>query len=129
MNPEVLLGLNAAVEDNLDRRPSHHDHEEEHDHDETIDSICITVDRAFDPKTLIDRLSAFVREREIYRIKGFVWVPNKPMRLVLQGVGQRFDSFFDRPWTTEETRQTQLVFIGQSLNRSELEEILSTTNN
>lgn len=120
MNPDVLLGLNAAVEDNLDRRPSHHDHEEDHDHDETIESVCITVDRSFEPKMLIDRLSAFVRDREIYRIKGFVSVPNKPMRLVLQGVGQRFDSFFDRPWNPEEPRQTRLVFIGQSLDREEL---------
>ncbi|MGB7275860.1 MAG: cobalamin biosynthesis protein CobW [Geitlerinemataceae cyanobacterium] len=125
MSPEVLLGLNAAVEDNLDSRPSHHDHEEEHDHDETIESVCITIDRTFDPQALIDRLSAFVREREIYRIKGFVSVPNKPMRLVLQGVGQRFDSFYDRPWKPEETRQTQLVFIGESLDRSELEKMLS----
>lgn len=129
MNPEVLLGLNAAVEDNLDQRPSHHDHEEEHDHDETIESICITVDRTFEPQALIDRLSAFVRDREIYRIKGFVSVQNKPMRLVLQGVGQRFDSFFDRPWNPEEPRQTKLVFIGQSLDQSELEQVLSTTNN
>jgi cobalamin biosynthesis protein CobW len=129
MNSEVLLGLNAAVEDHLDHRPSHHDHEEEHDHDETIESVCITLDRTFDPQSLVDRLSALVQQREIYRIKGFVAVPNKPMRLVLQGVGQRFDYFFDRPWNPEESRQTQLVFIGQSLDRSELEHVLLTTNN
>lgn len=128
ISPELLLGLNAAVEDNLDRRSSHHDHEEDHDHDDTIESVCITVDRSFDPQPLIEQLSAFVRDREIYRIKGFVSVPNKPMRLVLQGVGQRFDSFFDRPWNPEEPRQTKLVFIGQFLDREELEQVLLTTN-
>lgn len=129
MSPDILLGLNAAVEDQIDRRPSHHDSEEDHEHDETIESVCIAIDRAFEPKALVDRLLAFVREREIYRIKGFVSVPNKPMRLVLQGVGQRFDSFYDRPWNPEEPRQTKLVFIGQSLDRSELEKVISTINN
>jgi len=37
------------------------------------------------------------------------------MRLVLQGVGDRFDSFYDRPWGAEEPRQTRLVFIGREL--------------
>ena len=33
------------------------------------------------------------------------------MRLVVQGVGQRFDSCFDRAWRRDETRTTQLVLI------------------
>ena len=49
---------------------------------------------------------------EIYRIKGFVAVPHKAMRLVVQGVGNRFDSFYDRPWQADEPRHTRLVFIG-----------------
>jgi cobalamin biosynthesis protein CobW len=47
------------------------------------------------------------------------------MRLVLQGVGTRFDQFYDRPWQPEETRQTQLVFIGQKLNPDEIESQLA----
>ena len=42
------------------------------------------------------------------------------MRLVLQGVGDRFDSFFDRRWAVDEPRQTKLVFIGQDLNREQI---------
>ena len=52
----------------------------------------------------------------IYRIKGFIAVPNKPMRLVIQGVGRRFDQFYDRLWRVNETRQTTLVFIGKNLD-------------
>jgi cobalamin biosynthesis protein CobW len=116
IDSNVLLGFNAAVEDNLDNRPSHHDHEEAHDHDDDINSICVELEQAIDPNILIDRLQTLVQQQEIYRIKGFVAVPNKPMRLVLQGVGQRFDKFYDRPWQATEPRKTRLVFIGHGLD-------------
>lgn len=120
LNPDILLGFNAAVEDNLERRPSHHDTEEEHEHDDDITAVQITSDQAFDPNVLIDRLKILVQQQEIYRIKGFVSVPNKAMRLVLQGVGQRFESFYDRPWQPAELRQTQLVVIGHELNEDQI---------
>lgn len=124
INPEVLLGFNAAVEDHLDNRPSHHDHEEEHDHDDDITSICIQTDAALDPKALVQRLQTLTQQQKIYRIKGFVAVPNKAMRLVLQGVGQRFDHFFDRPWQPSELRQTRLVFIGHDLDAEVLQKVV-----
>jgi cobalamin biosynthesis protein CobW len=121
---ELLLGFNAAVEDHLDQRPSHHDHEEDHDHDDAIASIYVAIDDAFEPNRLIAQLKQLVQQYDIYRIKGFVAVPNKPMRMVLQGVGERFDSFYDRRWQPAEPRQTQLVFIGQALNAAEIEAAL-----
>jgi cobalamin biosynthesis protein CobW len=124
ISPDILLGFNAAVEDNLDNRPSHHDTEEEHDHDDDITSISVELERAFDPKTLVAQLQALVQDQEIYRIKGFVSVLDKPMRMVLQGVGQRFDHFYDRPWKTDETRQTRLVFIGHELKPDTIKQLL-----
>ncbi|MEM6839077.1 MAG: cobalamin biosynthesis protein CobW [Cyanobacteria bacterium P01_C01_bin.120] len=120
VHPKVLLGFNAAVEDNLDSRPSHHDHEAEHEHDDDINSVCIELEQPFDPKDLVQRLQTLVQQQEIYRIKGFVAVPNKAMRLVLQGVGQRFDHFYDRPWQTDEPRHTRLVFIGHGLDQASI---------
>ncbi|MGQ4647727.1 cobalamin biosynthesis protein CobW [Lyngbya aestuarii] len=119
--PEILLGFNAAVEDNLDSRPSHHDHEAEHEHDEEINSLALICDQAFEPKALIDKLQKLVQQQEIYRIKGFVDVPQKSMRLVLQGVGKRFESFYDRPWNSGELRQTRLVVIGRDLDQTQIE--------
>ncbi|MFM7887619.1 MAG: cobalamin biosynthesis protein CobW, partial [Pseudanabaena sp.] len=75
VSSEILLGFNAAVEDNLDARPSHHDHEEEHEHDDDINSIHIITDRAFDPNQLLTSLKLAIADQEIYRIKGFVNVP------------------------------------------------------
>ena len=119
--PDVLLGFNAAVEDNLDSRPSHHDGEAEHEHDDDINSIELILDRAFEPQALIDKLKQLVQKQEIYRIKGFINVPNKPMRLVLQGVGNRFDTFYDRLWQQDEQKQTRLVLIGRNLDRGAVE--------
>ncbi len=113
--PEILLGFNSAVEDNLDQRAGHHDLEEEHDHDDDINSLHITLPPQQEIQKLVSKLETLLQEQEIYRIKGFVNIANKPMRMVLQGVGNRLDYFFDRPWRPEETRQTQLVFIGHDL--------------
>jgi cobalamin biosynthesis protein CobW len=126
LDSNLLLGFHAAVEDNLDSRPSHHDLEEEHDHDDDITSVHLVLDRAFDPTALRQQLESLVQEQEIYRIKGFVAVPQKPMRLVLQGVGSRFDQFYDRPWQLEEPQQTRLVFIGRALDSDRIESQLAT---
>ncbi|MGB3671977.1 MAG: cobalamin biosynthesis protein CobW [Phormidesmis sp.] len=120
ISPDVLLGFSAAVEDNLDSRHSHHDHEAEHEHDDDITSIPLTLAQEFEPKALVQQLTQLVSEQEIYRIKGFVAVPNKAMRLVLNGVGQRFDYFYDRLWRSDEPRQTQLVIIGHKLNAEKI---------
>lgn len=121
INPDVLLGFNAAVEDNLDTRPSHHDYEEEHKHDDQINSVQFVLDEALEPKPLIRKLKHLVQQQEIYRIKGFVDVPNKPMRMVLQGVGDRLEFFYDRFWQTGEPRQTRIVLIGRDLDQAKIE--------
>lgn len=125
LDPCVILGFQAAVEDNLDARPSHHDIEEEHDHDDEITSTHLILNRDFEPAELKKQLEVLVQQQEIYRIKGFVAVADKAMRLVLQGVGTRFDQFYDRPWQPEETRTTRLVFIGRDLDPAQIESQLA----
>ena len=112
---KVLLGFNASVEDHLSSRPSHHDSEEEHEHDDQINSLELINEQEYNLESLIAQLRQLVSEHEIYRIKGFVRVASKPMRLVLQGVGQRLETFYDRPWQIDELQQTRLVFIGKNL--------------
>jgi cobalamin biosynthesis protein CobW len=126
ISSDLLLGFNAAVEDDLENRPSHHDTEADHDHDDDINSVQFIVDESFEPTELVHRLQALVKQQEIYRVKGFVDVPNKVMRLVLQGVGDRFDYFYDRPWRVNEHRQTKLVVIGRSLDQEQIKTSLKT---
>ena len=126
ISPDVLLGFNAAVEDHLEHRPSHHDTETDHEHDDTINSVCVELEQAFEPKRLVAHLQRLAQQLDIYRIKGFVAVPNKAMRLVLQGVGQRFDYFYDRLWQPTEARQTRLVLIGHGLEPDVITQALTT---
>jgi cobalamin biosynthesis protein CobW len=116
---DVLLGLARAVENVIDQRKTHHDEEEDHDHD-AFDSVQITLDVP-SRDVLLAALEGVVARHEIYRVKGFVALPGVAMRLVLQGVGTRFDSYFDRPWRTDEARQSRLVVIGSDLNAASLQ--------
>ena len=119
IDPSVLLGLGRAVEDVIDERKTHHDEEEDHDHDE-FESVHVTLDVA-DRGRLLEALVALVQRHEIYRIKGFVALPGAAMRLVVQGVGQRFDSHFDRAWREGDLRATRLVVIGDQLDAAALQ--------
>lgn len=124
VNPNILLGFNAAVEEHLESRPSHHDTEEEHDHDDDINSVYYVAQQEFHPSSLVEKLQELVKKEEIYRIKGFVAVPQKSMRMVVQGVGDRFEYFYDRPWNHSETRETKLVFIGRDLQPEMIQSML-----
>ena len=109
----VLLGLGAAAEDDLDARPSHHDSAEDHDHDD-FESFDVTLGEITDPEALIARLKAAAGAHDVLRVKGFVAVAGKDMRLVVQGVGPRFSHYYDRDWGAEEPRESRLVVIGES---------------
>jgi cobalamin biosynthesis protein CobW len=108
---KVLLAMDAAVEDDLDQRPSHHDGEDEHDHDD-FESFNVNLGDVEDPDALEERIKATTVAHDILRVKGFVHVPGKPMRHVVQAVGPRIERYFDRPWAGGETRQSRLVIIG-----------------
>jgi cobalamin biosynthesis protein CobW len=111
LDPAVLLGLGAAVEDDLAQRPSHHDAEEGHDHDD-FDSFVVDIAPIADPAGLVTRLAAVAERFDVLRMKGFVEVTGKPMRLLVQGVGARFRHQFDAPWAGG-VRRSRLVVIGE----------------
>jgi cobalamin biosynthesis protein CobW len=112
LDPGVLLGLHAAAEDDLDERPSHHDNEAEHDHDDFA-SFDVDVPPLKDVDAFVDRLSAIAENHDVLRMKGFLAVEGKPMRLLVQGVGPRFSKEFDRPWGAGDARKGRLVVIGE----------------
>jgi cobalamin biosynthesis protein CobW len=112
VDPAVLLGLSAAAEDDLANRPSHHDAEEGHDHDD-FDSFVVELGPVADPAALVARLGAVAAAHDVLRMKGFVAVEGKPMRLLVQGVGTRFRQQFDRPWAAGEARRSRVVVIGE----------------
>lgn len=112
----VLLGLGIGTENDISNRKSHHELEHEgdghaHDHDE-FESFVVELGAVDEPAAFIEKLKPIIDRHDILRLKGFAEVKGKPMRLVIQAVGSRIDSYFDRAWTPGETRGTRLVVIG-----------------
>lgn len=107
----LILGLAAEVESDLGSRPSHHDAEEEHDHDD-FETVAVAVGAIASADTLLQRVGRAAEAEGVLRIKGFVPVDGRPMRLVVQGVGRRIDHHYDRPWKADEERHGRLVVIG-----------------
>jgi cobalamin biosynthesis protein CobW len=112
IDPAILLGLAAAAEDDLAHRPSHHDAEDGHDHDD-FETFIVDVVAPKDAGRFVERLKCVAAHHDILRIKGFVEIEGRPMRLLVQGVGARFSHHFDRPWRADELRGSRLVVIGE----------------
>ena len=117
----VLLGQGVGAENDLAARhevhhhhhdddDDHHDHEHEHGHDE-FQSFVVTRSEVGDATAFAQQVADVIRKYDILRLKGFAAVTGKPMRLTLQAVGPRVDTYFDQPFA-DGNRQTRLVVIG-----------------
>jgi cobalamin biosynthesis protein CobW len=112
----VLLGLGVGTEDQIALRKSHHELEHEgaphdHDHDE-FESFIVELGALEDAGAFVAAIRPVIDRHDILRLKGFAEVKGKPMRLVIQAVGSRIDTYFDRAWRPGEARGTRLVVIG-----------------
>lgn len=124
----VLMGIGSAAEERIDAVHNHHDyhHEHGHDHDHAhdhFDSFVIKLGEV-DGDKLQGILTELLAKQNIFRAKGFAALPGKPMRQVLQAVGKRLDVYFDRLWQTDETRSSNLVFIGKGIIEADIKAAL-----
>ncbi len=140
---DVLLGRGRAAEADIEARGEvhhhhhHHDddddheHEHEHEHEHShghdeFDSFVVTRPEIAEPAAFAETLAEVIRRHDILRLKGFAAVAGKPMRLTVQAVGPRVDSYFDRPLAPQEPRETRLVVIGRAgLDRDAIAAALS----
>tara|TARA_R110000787_G_scaffold196515_4_gene307931 strand:- start:1637 stop:2671 length:1035 start_codon:yes stop_codon:yes gene_type:complete len=111
IDPNVVLGLNAQAEDDLAARPSHHDGHDDHEHDD-FETIVIPMPEVDDVDALVKSIERLATEQNILRVKGYVAVTGKPMRLLVQAVGARVRHQFDRPWGSD-MRAGHLVVIAE----------------
>jgi cobalamin biosynthesis protein CobW len=111
IDPAALLGLGIAVEDDIANRPTLHDLELEHDHDD-FDSFVVPLPEVANPAVLAERIAALADAYNVFRVKGFAAVTGKPMRLLVQAVGARVSHQYDRAWTASDARRGSLVVIG-----------------
>lgn len=112
IDPHIILGLGAAAEDDIAKRPSHHDDGGDHEHDD-FDSIIVETGEITDPADFASQIELLAREQKILRVKGHAAVAGKPMRMLVQAVGARVRTQYDRLWAVDEPRATRLVVIAE----------------
>jgi len=111
IDPRVILGLEAEAEDDLENRPSCHDGEDDHEHDD-FNSIIVELPEIENPEKLEETVSALAEQHNILRVKGYVAVQSKPMRMLLQAVNTRVQTQYDQLWGDQD-RKTRLVVIAE----------------
>jgi G3E family GTPase len=119
-----LLDLNAF---DLDRKllkaPDFLDEFKESKHSDIM-SYSFEFDKPFAVERLESELQELSEKSKVYRSKGILWIEGTPRRAIFHGVNNRFTVYWDRLWEKDETRLSQLVFIGQNLNQPQIEETL-----
>lgn len=111
IDPRLILGLNAKAEDDIASRPSHHDGEDDHEHDD-FNTVVMDLPEVSDPDALVAAIIRLATEQKILRVKGYIAVAGKPMRMLVQAVGARVRYQYDRPWN-DAPRRSQLVVIAE----------------
>ncbi len=125
IDAQAVLGLGLAVEDDIENRRTHHDAEEDHDHDE-FDTFVVELPAVADPNALARKVAAAAEAQNVLRLKGFAHVEGKPMRLLVQAVGPRVAHHYDRAWGPDDDKATRLVVIGlKGIDRAAIEKILA----
>ncbi|MDE2750380.1 MAG: GTP-binding protein [Chloroflexota bacterium] len=112
-----LCGEESVLEPLEDR-----EYKPDHEHDEEVTSVGITLSGDLQLEKLNGWLSQLLREQgqDIFRMKGVLSVRGWDERFVFQGVHMLFDGRPDRPWGRE-LRQNKMIFIGRKLDRAVLE--------
>ena len=106
------------------------------DHGRSLEELLIQLAKLFGGfprrlrnsghKFLAARIAETAAAENVLRIKGFVEVSAKPMRLQVQAVGSRVNHYYDRPWAAGEQRRSRLVIIGEKgINREKIEQMLA----
>ena len=111
VDPAALLGLGVGTEDDIENRTTRHDNELDHDHDD-FESFVVELGEIGDPALIAQRVAVTAETHNVLRMKGFLPVSGKPMRLLVQAVGPRVSHYYDRPWGASEPRRGNLVVIG-----------------
>ncbi|MBE9606965.1 cobalamin biosynthesis protein CobW [Acetobacteraceae bacterium H6797] len=125
VDPGILLGHGIGTEEDIENRKTHHDGELDHEHDD-FDSFIVELPTIGKPEELARKVAAAAEAENVLRLKGFAEVEGKPMRLLVQAVGNRVSHYYDRAWAADEKRGTRLVVIGlKGLDRPAIERILA----
>ena len=122
---KVLLGQNVNAEKDIQSRHEiHHDHHhddhhhDDHHHDDhhhdDFESFIVTLPEITDQKEFLEMMEGVIADHKILRLKGFAYIKGKPLRMTVQAVGPRIETYFEQSESKINKRETQLVIIGTS---------------
>ena len=94
----------------------------DHVHDSTIASVSLSSNRAMASNLIGTWLTDLVAQQgqNILRAKGIIDIQGEPRRMVFQSVHMILEGDLQRAWQADESRQSQLVFIGRHLDADAL---------
>ncbi len=137
---ERILHIEPAF---LEGEEHDHDHDHHHDnddkhahrhgglkhyHDEDMQSISLKSDKPLDPDKFFPWVQDLVQKEgpNILRCKGILAFKDDNERFVFQGVHMILDGDHQRPWNTDEKRDSRIVFIGRNLPGKKIAEGFDT---
>ncbi len=125
INLRDILGINTFdVNRKIEIDPHFLKDHHHHHHDDKVSSIAFREEKPLDLAKVDHWMSYLVREKgeDLLRYKGILSIKGEEYRIVFQGLHMLFSGRPDRKWSENETRQSELVFIGKDLNKEELEQ-------
>ena len=125
INLRDILGINTFdVNRKLEIDPHFLEDHHHHDHDDKVSSIAFREDKPLDLEKVDQWMNYLVRKKgeDLLRYKGILHIKGMENRVVFQGLHMLFSGYPDRKWKENETRLSELVFIGKDLNKEELEQ-------
>ncbi|KUL19246.1 GTP-binding protein [Bacillus paralicheniformis] len=124
INLKDILGINTFdVNRKLEIDPHFLEDHHHHHHDDKVSSIAFREEKPLDLAKVDHWMSYLVREKgeDLLRYKGILSIKGEEYRIVFQGLHMLFSGRPDRKWNENETKQSELVFIGKDLDKEELE--------
>ncbi len=96
----------------------------DHEHDDQITSLSLTVEGDMDPQQFVPWIQRVIQKFgvDILRMKGVIAMENDEQRFVIQSVHMLIEGDSQRPWQASEKRESRLVFIGRNLPKDVLRE-------
>ena len=140
LDSSVVLGIEHhsqvhAHGDHQEHDHDHDDHHHDHSHVEVIGQ-GVRMEGDWDRKELESLLPELVRQHQVIRLKGRVWLAGKALPLQLQMVGPRLNSWFEAAprdaWRPTSGTGVDLVVLAlndaaSSTLESELQRLLNAT--
>jgi len=124
VSPKDVLGIKAfELKRVLDFDPEFLDTDGEHEHDSSVTSLAVKVEKDVNMNMLNSWIGRLVTEdgANLYRYKGVIAVKGMDQKFVFQGVGMLFNGGFDEmKWKPGEKRESRFVFIGKNLDAEQL---------